>query len=274
MVRPIVFYLTSQYKYLVTSAALAIRARDLQLESSRGTVYGPLHLDVPAGRLVGLVSPEGGGRTSLLLTLAARMRFSTGTLEVLGRPLPRATRVVQRHRALANFADIDAPDDGLTPREVVGERGGLLAPMWRQVPGWEDIAFQALLSRVFGEGPVPAPDKPIWHLGALDTTLLAVVLALMGRPHLLVVDDIDALHDPADQLGAWRALQRITSPDLTVVASAAAAELVPPEVHRLDPHGIPPVVPAPGGPPPALSTPSTLSHLSTLSTLSSPSVED
>lgn len=241
----------------MTSATSAIRARDLQLESSRGTVYGPLNFDVPAGHLVGLVSPEGGGRTSLLLTLAARMRFSSGTLEVFGRPLPRATRFVQGRSALANFADIDAPDDGLTPREVVRERGGLLAPLWKRVPGWGDAGFQALLARVFGERPVPAPDMPIWHLSPLDTTLLAVVLALMGRPRLLVVDDIDALHDPADQLGAWRALQRITSADLTVVASAAASELVPPEVHRLDPHGIPALVPTPGLPLPALPSPRT-----------------
>ncbi|QGF23083.1 hypothetical protein Rai3103_04720 [Raineyella fluvialis] len=45
----------------MTSEPPVIRARDLRLESTRGTVYGPVDLDVPAGRLLGLVSPRAAG---------------------------------------------------------------------------------------------------------------------------------------------------------------------------------------------------------------------
>lgn len=237
---------------MVTIEPPAIRARDLLLTSTRGTVYGPVDLEVPAGRLLGLVSPEGGGRTSLLLTLAGRMRFTSGSLQVSGHPLPRATGLVQRHSALANFADIDAPDDGLTPREIITERAGLLTPLWRRVPRWQDPAIQQLLELAFGERPVPDPDGYVWELSALDTTLLQIAIALMGDPQLLVVDDIDALHDPTDQLTVWRTLVRLTDrpgptaptpapppdrPPLTVIASAATPELLPPEVDWVDPHG-------------------------------------
>ena len=251
----LVFKLTGQYKELVTIEPPAVRARDLLLESTRGIVYGPVDLDVPAGRLLGLVSPEGGGRTSLLLTLAGRMRFSSGSLQVFGHPLPRATGLVQRRSALANFADIDSLDDGLTPREILTERAGLLTPLWRRVPRWQDPAILASLQQVFGERPIPDPDCHVWELSALDTTLLQIAIALMGDPGLLVVDDIDALHHPADQLAVWRTLQRLTdgsttvpatyarraTPDarlpLTVIASAAAPDLVPPDVDWVDPHG-------------------------------------
>ncbi|WP_194793271.1 hypothetical protein [Raineyella fluvialis] len=177
------------------------------------------------------------------------MRFSAGSLQVLGHPLPRATGQVQRHSALANFADIDSLDDGLTPREVLTERAGLLTPLWRRVPGWRDPAIAGLLDQVFVDRPIPDPDVRIWELSALDTTLLRIAMALMGGPLLLVVDDIDALHDPADQLAVWRTLQRLTDdgpvaprPEraglpLTVIASAAAPDLVPPQVRWVDPHG-------------------------------------
>ncbi|WOP19371.1 ATP-binding cassette domain-containing protein [Raineyella sp. LH-20] len=234
----------------MTSEQPVIRARDLLLESTRGVVYGPVDLDVTAGQLLGLVSPEGGGRTSLLLTLAGRMRFGSGSLEVFGHPLPRGTGMVQRHSALANFADIDELDDGLTPREILTERAGLLTPLWRRVPRWQDPAILASLQQVFGERPIPDPDCHVWELTALDTTLLQIAIALLGSPRLLVVDDIDALHDPADQLAVWRTLQRLTDgPDgteetdggvrLTVIASAAAPDLVPPEVAWVDPAGRP-----------------------------------
>ncbi|MEA5155886.1 ATP-binding cassette domain-containing protein [Raineyella sp.] len=245
----------------MTTEPLAIRARDLLLESSRGTVYGPVDLDVPAGRLLGLVSPEGGGRTSLLLTLAGRMRFSSGSLQVFGHPLPRATGQAQRHSALANFADIDDLDDGLTPREILTERAGLLAPLWRRVPRWQDPQILATLELAFGERPIPDPDVHVWELSPLDTTLLQIAIALMGDPLLLVVDDIDALHHPSDQLTVWRTLQRLTDgsttvpatyarraapegrPPLTVIASAAAPDLMPPEVDWVDPHGTIPAAP-------------------------------
>lgn len=239
----------------MTTEQLLIRARDLQLDSSRGTVYGPVDLDVPTGRLLGLVCPEGGGRTSLLLTLAGRMRFTSGSLEVFGRQLPHATGFVQRHSALANFADIDGLDDGLTPREILTERAGLLTPLWRRVPRWQDPQILATLRVTFGDRPIPDPDDHAWVLSALDTTLLQIAIALMGDPLLLVVDDIDALHDPNDQLTVWRTLQRLTDgstvvpttyarraapegrPPLTVIASAAAPDLVPSEVDWVDPHG-------------------------------------
>ena len=67
-----------------------IRARGLVLHGSRGIVYGPLDLDLPTGGLVVVQGPQGGGRSSLLLTLAGRMVPDAGSrLEVLGEPLPR-----------------------------------------------------------------------------------------------------------------------------------------------------------------------------------------
>ena len=68
----------------------AVSARGLTLHTRRGAVYGPVDLDVPAGALVVVQGPQGGGRSSLLLTLAGRMVPDRGSvLTVLGEPLPR-----------------------------------------------------------------------------------------------------------------------------------------------------------------------------------------
>ena len=81
-------------------AQVAVHARGLQLQGSRGAVYGPLELDLPTGGLVVLQGPQGGGRSSLLLTLAGRMVPDGGSqLTVLGESLPRHRRAVQRRAA-------------------------------------------------------------------------------------------------------------------------------------------------------------------------------
>ncbi|NKY07989.1 AAA family ATPase, partial [Cellulomonas hominis] len=66
---------------------IAVHARDLRLNGARGTVYGPVDLEVPAGTLAVVQGPQGGGRSSLLLTLAGRMVPDAGSrLTVLGEP--------------------------------------------------------------------------------------------------------------------------------------------------------------------------------------------
>ncbi|WP_448629214.1 hypothetical protein [Cellulomonas soli] len=73
------------------AATPAVVARGVRLRTRRGVVYGPVDLDIPEGTLAVVQGPQGGGRSSLLLTLAGRMVPDSGcTLRVLGETLPAA----------------------------------------------------------------------------------------------------------------------------------------------------------------------------------------
>src|SRR6187431_2906425 len=108
---------------------LAAEARALELTGARGTIYGPLDLDIAEGSLSVLRGPQGSGRTSLLLTLAGRMVPNTSSqLVVLGYVLPRDRTALQREAAVAGFAGIDELDDSVTVAQHVRERLGWLSP--------------------------------------------------------------------------------------------------------------------------------------------------
>jgi ABC-type molybdenum transport system ATPase subunit/photorepair protein PhrA len=206
---------------------LAVRATGLRLHGSRGTVYGPVDLEIEPGTLAVIQGPQGGGRSSLLLTLAGRMVPDDGSrLSVLGEPLPRRRTAVQRRAAIAGFAGIDDLDESVTVGDVVRERLAWLSPWFRRVPRVDQQTFARLAAPVFGERPLPRTDTLVWDLDEVDAMLLRVTLAMAQHPDLLVVDDVDQVHDSRRRQTVWTRLEAIAATGTTVVAAVASLDEV------------------------------------------------
>ncbi len=200
----------------------AVTARALQLHADRGPVYGPLDLDISAGTLTLVQGAQGAGRTSLLLTLAGRMvPDAPSDLVVLGHRLPGRRALVQREVALAGFAGVDDLDDSVTVGSHVRERLAWLSPWYRRSTRADQATVDALLSPVFGDLPVPDVQTVCWHLDEVEALLLRIALAMAQRPGLLVVDDVDQVHDPARRRIVWRRLEALAATGVTVVATCA-----------------------------------------------------
>ncbi|SDB94245.1 ABC-type cobalamin/Fe3+-siderophores transport system, ATPase component [Sanguibacter gelidistatuariae] len=209
--------------------SLAIRARALTLEGARGLVYGPLDLDVLAGDLIVLQGPQGAGRSSLLLTLAGRMVPSADSrLTLLGTALParrgeKQRRQVQRRAAIAGFTGIDELDDAVTIADTIRERLAWLSPWHRRTPAVTEKTYAALADPVFGPRTRPALDSMVWDLDEVDAMLLRIMLAMAQGPELLLVDDLDQVHDSARRQLVWDRLHAITTTGVTVIGSVASA---------------------------------------------------
>jgi ABC-type branched-subunit amino acid transport system ATPase component len=213
------------------TVGLAISARGLRLHSGRGEVYGPVDVDVPAGELVVVQGPQGAGRSSLLLTLAGRMVPDRGAeLVVLGEPLPARRRAVQRRSAVAGFAGIDELDESITVGAALRERLAWTSPWWSRVPRVDQRTFARYAAPVFGPRPLPKVGTVAWDLDEVDAMLLRIALATVRRPELLVVDDVDHVHDDARRQLVWSALERLRAGGVTVVAAVASLD----EVRRMD----------------------------------------
>lgn len=210
-----------------TAAGSAVAARGLALHGSRGLVFGPLDLDIPHGALVVVQAPQGGGRSSLLLTLAGRMvPDKASVLTVLGEQLPRRRTAVQRRAAIAGFHGIDELDESVTVAETVRERLAWLSPWYRRVPRVDQRTFARLATPVFGDRPLPRVDSLVWDLDEVDAMLLRVTLAMAQQPELLVVDDVDQVHDSVRRQLVWTRLEALSQRGTTVIASVASLDEV------------------------------------------------
>ncbi|WP_432573869.1 ABC transporter ATP-binding protein [Kineococcus sp. SYSU DK005] len=209
---------------------LAVRARDLSLRGGGREVFSGVDVELPVGSTLVVRGGTGSGKTSLLLTLAGRMRPTGGDLRVLGHDLPAQARAVRRLAALGEVRGVNDLDDALTVEQHVAERLVLHRPWWR--PWASRAEVEDLLDRVehalgvtAGAGAtVPALHRRefVSDVDPLERMALGVVLALVGRPAVLLVDDVDSLRRVEDRRRAWEALtvlRRTSTEPLTVVAT-------------------------------------------------------
>lgn len=189
-------------------------AEDLGLRAGPGWVYRHVTLRAGRGDLVALVGPGGSGRTSLLLTLAGRMRFDEGRVRLDDLELPRAAAQAQRRVGLGELAGVNGLDPLLTVGEHVRER--LLLSTRRR--------SRAEVARVLEVAWMNVdPRARVRDLAPADRVLVGAALGLVDNPLVLLVDDVDAGVPPEDRRRVWQTLRAIADAGTTVVGTCVDA---------------------------------------------------
>ncbi len=159
-----------------------------------------------------------------MLTLVARMRPNRGSdLEVLGRRLPARARNVQARSSAVGVHGLDDLDEEVTVGATVRERQAWLARWYEVVRTPDDAGVAAVCRRVFGDNPTPRAKQFVHELDEADNLMLRIALAMLSRPELIVVDDIDSLHDTDGRRRVWEALHGLADTGTTVVVAATSA---------------------------------------------------
>ncbi len=205
-------------------------SRGLRGEGAARLGVPGISLDAGPGSLIAVEGPSGSGRTSLLLALTGRMKASEGTAAVGELTLPKQSAAVRRVSALANVAGVTDLEPALTVGEHLRERALLQRRFGDSVRG---------LLRPGPSGPVEAGlrieqaltaaglDREVLPKGARTAVRdlerpqelrLSIALALIGRPALLGVDDVDLKLSDAERDEIWALLKSIAEAGTTVVA--------------------------------------------------------
>jgi ABC-type multidrug transport system ATPase subunit len=149
----------------------------------RVTALASVSLDVAGGEIVALVGPNGAGKSTLLKTIIGFTKPTSGTVNVLGVSVtddPLAAR-----RAV-----------GYVPQRVVfadGMRTGRVIAYYAALKGLTDDAAAEALA---GVGLAYAESRPVRALSGGMMQRLALAIAMLGRPSLLVLDEPTVSLDP------------------------------------------------------------------------------
>lgn len=187
-----------------------ITASGLGVNGEHGPLFSGIDLALTPG-FHAIQMPGGPPQTSLLLTLAGRLKASHGIVTVLGDTKPRAIR---RHCAIAAFDDIDDLDESVSVQTVLAEQRRWLAPWYSRVP---IEAGQREMDEVFGEIPRPLPKSFIVELSDLELFLLRITLALLSGRQILVVGDLEQVRDTSRRATAVDRLAAIATRRTVVV---------------------------------------------------------
>ncbi|WP_042366172.1 ABC transporter ATP-binding protein [Streptacidiphilus neutrinimicus] len=193
-----------------------VAVAELSLRGPRGDVYQGVSFKGEPGQLVALVGASGSGRTSLLLSVAGRMRPTGGKASVAGLPLPRRAAAVRKLVALGAVAGVNDLDGGLTVEEHLTERL-LLRSHGRRAHRRVTAAIDAAgLTRA--ELPLRADT-----LSAPQAFRTSLAAALIGRPRVLAVDDVGDRLSDTERDAAWATLRSLADAGLTVLATTRQA---------------------------------------------------
>src|ERR1700684_2298099 len=85
----------------ISSDAFAIETHGLTKRFGTRTALDGIDLRVPRGSAFGFLGPNGAGKTTIIRTLLGLTPANSGTMQVLGRPVPRdRARALQRVGAI------------------------------------------------------------------------------------------------------------------------------------------------------------------------------
>ncbi|WP_024890065.1 ribosome-associated ATPase/putative transporter RbbA [Luteimonas huabeiensis] len=186
-----------------------------------------LSLDVPAGCMVGLIGPDGVGKSSLMSLLAGARAMQEGRIEVLGGDMSQKS-----HR------------DDVCPR-IAYMPQGLGKNLYPTLSVEENLQFFA---RLFGHGAAerrrriddltrstglhPFLDRPAGKLSGGMKQKLGLCCALIHDPDFLLLDEPTTGVDPLARAQFWDLIDRIRidRPNMSVLVATAYMD----EAQRFD----------------------------------------
>jgi ABC-2 type transport system ATP-binding protein len=183
-------------------------ARDLEVRYGATDAVRGLSIEVHPGEVVGLIGPDGAGKTSTLRVLGGLQRASGGTTLAFGDDCWRGRRAL--HRRLGYLAQRFALYGDLT----VDENVQFFALMYG-VRDWRDRRSR-LLDMV---GLTPFQRRIADRLSGGMKQKLALACTLIHSPEVLLLDEPTTGVDPVTRREFWRLLADLVGNGLTLVVA-------------------------------------------------------
>jgi ribosome-dependent ATPase len=199
----------------------------LTLRYGKATALDDVTLAVPAGRMVGLIGPDGVGKSSLLALLAGARITQEGEVSVLGGDM---REVAHRRKVCPRIAYMpQGLGKNLYPTLSVEENLDFFGSLFGHDAAERDRRITELLAAT---GMSPFRNRPAAKLSGGMKQKLGLCCALIHDPDLLILDEPTTGVDPLSRRQFWDLIDRIRSerPGMSVITATAYME----EAERFD----------------------------------------
>jgi ABC-2 type transport system ATP-binding protein len=220
----------------------AILLEDLRKRYGATAALRGLSLAVPAGRICGLIGPDGAGKTTAMRILCGLLSPDGGRAEVLGRDCTREARMIKEHLGYMpqRFS--------LYPDLTVAENLRFFADLFA-VPAAERAAREERLMAFSRLGPFR--DRRAGRLSGGMKQKLALACTLIHTPRVLILDEPTTGVDPVSREEFWDILRELRGKGLALLVSTPymdeadlCDEVVLVHAGRVISHGAPAAVAA------------------------------
>ncbi len=182
----------------------------------RQPLVSGLNFTLDQGETLGLLGPNGGGKTTLIRTLLGLLKPLAGSIELHGKALNRWSRQ-ELARAIAYVPQLTSPAFAFTVSEMVlmGRRARLGA---LEQPGKSDRAVVEDCLDWLAIGHLA--QRPCHRLSGGERQLVMIARALAQQSELLVMDEPTASLDFGNQARVLATVQRLKNSGKTLIISS------------------------------------------------------
>ena len=189
-----------------------VRLEDIWVHYNGTPILEGINLSVEQGDFLGVIGPNGGGKTTLLKVILGLITPSQGKILVLGKT-PEKSRNNIGYVPQFNLFDRDFPIS-VWDVVLIGRygRAGLL----RRYSGEDRRTVQEVLQTV---GMLDYKNRQIGKLSGGEQQRVFIARALVSNPELLLLDEPTASVDPTMQTEFYELLERLKQQMAIVLVS-------------------------------------------------------
>ncbi|KYP80403.1 ABC transporter ATP-binding protein [Ferroacidibacillus organovorans] len=170
------------------------------------TALQGMSFHVKKGEILGLVGPNGSGKTTCMNVISGSYRADRGSLHFMGKNIQRTPASKLSHMGMNRTFQIPRPFKGLTVRENLQIAATFVR---REAMGLEEIASFI--------GLEDSLDKESGMLNSTQQKLLDLGRALATGPTLLLVDELGAGMNPHELDITIERLQRLAKQGISMI---------------------------------------------------------
>ena len=206
---------------MASHSAPVARVRNVTHRYDSVVALEDVTLDFPSGHMLGLIGPDGVGKSTLLGLLAGARKMQAGEITVLGGSMAKA-----RHRAEV-FSRAAYMPQGLGKNLYMELSVAENLDFFARLYGHDAAERRRRMDRLLrATGLDPFPDRPAGKLSGGMKQKLGLCCALIHDPDFLILDEPTTGVDPLARRQFWNLIDEIRAdrPQMSVLVSTAYME--------------------------------------------------
>jgi ribosome-dependent ATPase len=211
----------------MTTETVVVRLAGVSQKYGKIAALDEVTLDIPAGRIVGFIGPDGVGKSTLLSLIAGARRIQFGAVNVLGGDMANAAHRVAVCPRIAYMPQ--GLGKNLYPDLSIRENIEFFGRLFGQS---SDELQQRVAGLLDGTGLSDFADRPAKKLSGGMRQKLGLCCSVIHDPDLLILDEPTTGVDPLSRRQFWNLIDSIRTrrPGMSLIVATAYME----EAERFD----------------------------------------
>lgn len=190
------------------SSPLAIVIKDISRSYGEIKALNNISLNIPTGKIFGLLGPNGSGKTTLIRSIIGSLKPDSGLLTVLNKDPILERFTLRKH--IGYMPQLAATYDELSARDNIRFFG--------ELQGVDDLENKVQSILEFTELAHRA-EYPVRTFSGGMKKRVSLACAMIHEPKLLILDEPTAAVDPHLKIQSWELFRKLADQGVTIVVS-------------------------------------------------------